>query len=362
MLNDGFLQLDEQIRLAPRRPPGHGPRPLMPSLEQVLRATSRTFAIGIEGLPRPLREEMRVAYLVLRVSDYLEDNTTLEAFRKAALLDAWAETLQGKDPDPELLEHLGSTDDPSPDAMAAHHVSDILEALAHLPLPAQRVIRGHTRDSTLGMARWVLRGPVIVTEEDLDDYMHQVAGRVGHLITELFSLASRPVAVNRAAMMDLGRDFGLALQTVNIVRGFPSDIRRGWFFVPRDFLAESITSGEDFLAEENREAAMAVVDRLLLKASRHFQAAERYIALLPRFRGRMRYFCLLPFLFGVRTVALSRGNPGVLNSEVKLQRDEIRAIARRARIWSWSDRWIRREAASLDRSPFQLPARNSPAR
>jgi farnesyl-diphosphate farnesyltransferase len=334
----------------------------MPTLRQVLRATSRTFAIGIEGLPRPLREEMRVAYLILRVSDYLEDNTTLDASRKAALLESWAETLRGDPPNPGLLQHLGSTEDPSPDSMAAHHVSEILQALLHLPLPAQRAIRSHTRDSTLGMARWVLRGPVLETEADLDDYMHQVAGRVGYLITELFALASPRVAANRDQMMGLGREFGLALQTVNIVRGFPSDIRRGWFFVPQDFLPASIGSGEDFLAEENREAAMGVVDALLHKASRHFQAAEEYITLLPRVRGRMRYFCLLPFLFGVRTVALSRGNPEVLVSEVKLQRSEVRSIAAKARLWSWSDSWIRRWAAALAETPTQPPARNSPAR
>ena len=39
------------------------------------------------------------------------------------------------------------------------------------------------------------------------------------------------------------------------------------------------------------------------------KAAERYITLLPRFRGKLRYFCLLPFFFGVKTVALSRSNP-----------------------------------------------------
>lgn len=334
----------------------------MPTLQQVLRATSRTFAIGIEGLPRPLREEMRVAYLILRVSDYLEDNTTLDAGRKAALLEAWAAALHGNPPDPGLLEHLGTTEDPSPDAMAAHHVSEILQALVHLPLPAQRSIRTHTRDSTLGMARWVLRGPVINTEDDLDDYMHQVAGRVGYLITELFSLASRRVESRRDEMMELGREFGLALQTVNIVRGLPLDIKRGWFFVPDDFLQDGIASGDDFLAERNREAAMAVVERLLQKASRHFQAAERYIALLPRFQGKMRYFCLLPFLFGVRTLALSRGNPAVLVSEVKLGRQEVRAIAGKARVWSWSNSWIRRQASALAQSPAQSSARNSPAK
>ena len=177
--------------------------------------------------------------------------------------------------------------------------------------------------------------------------MHEVAGRVGYLITDLFCLSSKDVRANRSEMMVLGREFGLALQTVNIVRGIPSDIRRGWFFVPRQFLPDSIESGEDFLAEIHRGKAVEVVDRLLMKASRHFEAAEEYISRLPRFEGRMRIFCLLPFLFGVRTVALSRGNPDVLVSEAKLKRSEVKTIARRAKIWGWSNSWIHRYAADL---------------
>jgi farnesyl-diphosphate farnesyltransferase len=320
---------------------------VMSTLEEVLRATSRTFAIGIEGLPSPLREEMRIAYLVLRVSDYLEDNTTLQPGEKADLLDSWASVLDGAKPSPELLDHLGTTTDPSPDSMAAHHTQDILRALQALPTRAQEAIRVHTRDSTLGMARWVLRGPRIENEGDLDDYMHEVAGRVGYLITDLFSLFSPRVASMRSEMMDLGQEFGLALQTVNIVRGIPSDIERGWFFVPRDFLPESIESGPDFLALEHRKDALEVVDRLLRKAGRHFEAAEKYILFLPRFSGNMRFFCLLPFFFGVRTLALSRRNPDVLVAEVKLDRAEVRTIGQRARIWGWWDRWIRNYGKNL---------------
>jgi farnesyl-diphosphate farnesyltransferase len=338
------------------------PKAPMSTLEQVLRATSRTFAIGIDGLPHPLREEMRVAYLILRVSDYLEDNTTLPVARKGALLDSWAATLEGGTPDPGLLGHLGSTEDPSPDSMAAHHAPAIVQALGDLSLPAQSVIRTHTLASTQGMARWVRRGPVIDTEEDLDDYMHEVAGRVGYLITDLFSLSSGRVKACQAEMTILAREFGLGLQTVNIVRGFPSDIARGWFFVPRQFLPDGIDSGKDFLAEDHRGEALEVVERLLRKASRHLESAERYISLLPRFQAKMRRFCLLPFLFGVRTVALSRGNPKVLDSEVKLSRDEVKGIAGKVALWGWSNRWIHRYAAALDSGGGQPPAMNSPAR
>jgi len=313
----------------------------MATLEHVLRVTSRTFAIGIEGLTEPLRSQMRLAYLILRVSDYLEDNTTLDPRTKATLLQAWARALLGEEPDAGLVNHLGTTQDPSPDSMAAHHAPAILQALRQLPDEPRSVIVAHTRDSTLGMARWALRGPRIETEADLDDYMHEVAGRVGYVITELFSLQSPRVRARKQELMALGQEFGLALQTVNVVRGIPSDIARGWFFVPDELLPHAMATGPDFLDPTHRSQAVEVVDGLLDKASRHFQAAERYILLLPRFEGRMRYFCLLPYLFGVRTVALSRSNPRVLDSEVKLARREVRRIAARTRLLGWSDLWIR---------------------
>lgn len=323
----------------------------MPTLAEVLRATSRTFAIGIEGLPPSLQEEMRLAYLILRVSDYLEDNTTLPPTEKATLLDLWADTLKGEDPDPALLAHLSATDDPSPDSMAAHHAWEILQGLRKLPDKARTVICTHTRDSTLGMARWVRRGPDFETETDLDDYMHEVAGRVGYLITGLFSLESPKVRSMEQEMMRLGREFGLALQTVNVVRGIPSDIDRGWFFVPKEFLPETVRSGEAFLAEENRAQAVKVVDGLLAKATRHFEAAEQYISLLPRSGRKLRFFCLLPYFFGVRTLALSKKNPEVLRSEVKLSRAEVRSIATRTKLLGWSNAWIRGYSRRMAETP-----------
>ena len=74
---------------------------------------------------------------------------------------------------------------------------------------------------------------------------------------------------------------------------------------------------------DHRDDAVPIIDRLLEKATGHFRAAQGYIELLPRFKGQLRYFCLLPYFFGVRTLALSKENPHVLVSEVKLGRDEV---------------------------------------
>src|SRR5690606_20982894 len=104
-------------------------------------------------------------------------------------------------------------DDDSPDALVARHAARVHAALVGLPEAARGIIATHTRDSTRGMARWVRRGPDFPDEAALDDYMHEVAGRVGWLLTVLFAETVPEVAARRDRMRDLGREFGLALQT-----------------------------------------------------------------------------------------------------------------------------------------------------
>lgn len=326
----------------------------MPTLDQLLRATSRTFALGIERLPLPLRDEVKVAYLVLRISDYLEDNESMAAARKSELLHRWCAVLR-QDADLDGLEDdllaAVEEDHAMPDAEAARHVAQVVRALAGLDARARSVIATHAGDATLGMARWAERGPDFATEADLDDYMHEVAGRVGYLLTELFAFHSRAVAQHHRDMMGLGREFGLGLQTVNVIRGLHEDPERGWVFVPREFMERAEASIEALFDASAPAAGLRVLALLTGKADRHLAAARRYVSVIERRHHRIRVFCLLPLLFAVRTVALSRGNPLVFTREVKITRDEVARIARGATMWGWSNLWIRRACARLETSP-----------
>jgi len=328
-----------QLKFPP--PPRAVDSPSMPTLNELLHAASRTFAVGIDHLPSPLRREVETAYLLLRVSDYLEDNESMEPNQKAGLLDRWARVLAREDGVEGFARALGPVPDPTPDALVARSVVQVAEALDRLRPQAQAVIRRHVRDSTLGMARWVLRGPGLADEADLDDYMHEVAGRVGWLLTELFSLDVPEVAAQRDPMMALGRDFGLALQTVNVIRGLHADWRRGWVYVPRSFAGGDGSAARVFSDEADPALEGRVLEELVAKAERHLAAAADYIARLPRRSRGIRLFCLLPHLFAVRTLALSRGNRAVFRRETKISRAEVRQIVRAAGMLGWSNGWIR---------------------
>ena len=319
----------------------------MATLQELLVRSSRTFAVGIELLPEPLRGEITVAYLLLRVSDYLEDNQELGDDEKITLLGDWRSVLGGGGDREALVARLNEAREDTPDALVARNTATVLDGLDRVASDAREILVRRVRESSAGMARWTDRGSVFETESDLDDYMHEVAGRVGHLLTELFALRLSGLGGERERMMELGREFGLALQTVNVIRGLHEDRDRGWVYVPASFLPDPRIRANELFSPANREVAMVVLDQLVQKAERHLAAARAYMRLIPRRHHRVRLFCLLPLLFAVRTLAISRANPEVLNRETKMTRREVEVITRRAKVMGFSNGWIDRYCGRL---------------
>jgi farnesyl-diphosphate farnesyltransferase len=309
------------------------------SHQHLLRAASRTFALSIERLPGVVGEAMGLAYLLLRVSDFLEDNDYMPSERKVELLQLWDNILAGEVSAERLVEQLAPPGD-DPDALVAHRSVEILEKVRALPLALQNHVLVHVRNSTQGMARWVDRGPDISQEVDMDDYMHEVAGRVGYLVTEVFAWYSGFIRARMNSLMPLAREFGLALQTVNIIRGLRKDYERGWIYVPESFCAAVNLRRTDLFKPEYQIQALQVVDIIADKAERHLQSALAYVKALPRWLHALRLACIWPLLFAARTLALSRQNVNVLMGEVKMTRDEIKTIIRDTTLFGWSNTWL----------------------
>ena len=310
------------------------------SLRYLLRSASRTFAIGIEQLPGILCDAVTVAYLLLRVSDYLEDNEDMTAESKVRLLNTWVEILEGKAKSEDLTREIQNANTSNPDAVVAQHAADILTRLATLPQEVQEIITQHVIHSTLGMARWVERGPQVNDETDLDDYMFEVAGRVGYLLTHLFAWYSFTIRNRKDTLLPLAREFGLALQTVNVIRGLRRDYERGWVFVPQKFLAQVNLTAHELFQPENRAQAIQVLDMLADKAERHLRAALTCVKTLPPWQHRIRLACIFPLMFAIRTLAISRRNDQVFENEAKISRAEVRQIVTDSMLWGWSNLWL----------------------
>jgi phytoene/squalene synthetase len=292
---------------------------------------------------------MTVAYLLLRVSDFLEDNQTLPAGRKHDLLCLWDRILAGLERKRRLLRELRTETWDADDAEAevANRYPEIMRRLTRLPDSQNQVVIERVRETTQGMALWQVRGSVFDDEADLDDYMHYVAGVVGYMITEVFSEVSLLIAGRRERLMPLGREYGLGLQTVNVIRGLRKDYERGWIFVPRSFCEAEGLEPEGLFDPANLPRSRRVLDRLVQKAERHLIAGLAFVMKLPRSMHRVRLATMWPLLFAARTLAISRDNPQVLLGEAKISRRDVKAIIRHTTALGWSNAWLTRYYRSL---------------
>lgn len=285
---------------------------------------------------------MTVAYLLFRVSDYLEDNPVLRRGEKAELLRSWEQVLAGALPETKLQGALGTLPQDDSEAEVAHRFSQILDKLDELQPEVGEAIRNRARETTLGMERRQRKGPRIETEQELDEYMHYVAGVVGLMITEVFSSISISVRSRRRTLLPLAREYGLGLQTVNIIRGVRKDRERGWIFVPEEYCRKEGISSEELFSPERSDASLRVVQRLANKAERHLQDGLRYVEQLPRSLYRVRVATMWPLMFAAKTLSVTGNNPNVLFGEAKMSRRDVMRIVRHTIAMGWSNRWVRR--------------------
>ena len=306
----------------------------------MVRQVSRTFALSIEQLPGVLRDAVAVAYLMFRVADGIEDHTEMPAERKIHLLSRWAEVVQGQLPAEKLAADVSDLDPGDPEVEVIGDAPLVMEWLYELPPAYQAPILRHVCDTTVGMARWQAHGPDVADEAELDDYMHEVAGRVGYLVTDLFAQYSPAIREQYETLYPLSRECGLALQTVNVIRGIRKDYERGWVFLPQSFYEPLGLTRETLLDPRCEPQALAAVARLADKADRHLDYGLAFITTFPRREHAIRLALMWPFLFAARTLALSRHNPDVLRSEAKMTRAEIGQIVAQTRLFGWSNRWL----------------------
>jgi farnesyl-diphosphate farnesyltransferase len=324
-------------------------RPASPgdSQSDMLRSVSRTFAVSIELLPRPLRDAMTVGYLLFRVADCLEDNPDMPPERKSALLRLWASVLRGEADVDDLTAAIADLDADDPEVRVARSAGEILERLGRLAPEVGRLLVWRVSKTADGMARWQDHGPWVGDEADLDDYMHEVAGRVGYLVTDLYAWYAPSIRPMHERLLPLGRQAGLALQTVNVIRGLRSDYSRGWVFVPRSYLSAVGLAPEDLLNPASSDRALEVVRLLCDKAAEHLAWGLEYVTALPRRNHRIRLASMLPLFLAVATLSVSRDNPQVLLGEAKVSRSEVISILRHSAVLGWSNKWVRHYYSEL---------------
>jgi 15-cis-phytoene synthase len=195
----------EAVADAPR--PGHVPQrradPVGAEARATTRRVARTFSLACRLLPRSVRRDVYLLYLVFRTLDDLVDDAQPGAADRIGAVEAWAAGEPGE---------------------RTREVALLEEVAARHPLP-----RAALADFCEGM-RWDLAGREFTTEAELDAYCYRVAGTVGLVLASV--LGTRDDARARPAAAALG----MAVQRTNILRDLDEDRAAG-----RSFLARATT-------------------------------------------------------------------------------------------------------------------------
>jgi 15-cis-phytoene synthase len=203
------------------------------------RRVARTFALACRLLPRSLRDDVYLLYLVFRNLDDLVDEGRPEAAGRVRAVRAWCDGEPPSSREGRILEEL-----------AGRH-----------PIP-----RHAMRDFCAGMEH-DLAGAEIRTEADLDRYCYRVAGTVGVVMAAILGTTD-PVAGERTAAA-----LGMAMQRTNVLRDIDEDRSNG-----RVYLAsETIARFGGSLAPGRREA---LVRDQIARADALYEEGVAGIALL----------------------------------------------------------------------------------
>lgn len=163
------------------------------------RRVARTFALACRLLPRDVRDDVYLLYLVFRTLDDAVDNGEPDALGRLAAVEAWARGEPAGGREVGVLEDLGT-----------RH-----------PLP-----RAAFTDFCAGM-RDDLAGVTIRDDTDLDRYCYRVAGTVGIVMAHVLGMRDRERALPAAAAL------GQAMQRTNVLRDIDEDLAAGRVYVPR---------------------------------------------------------------------------------------------------------------------------------
>ncbi len=325
----------------------------------VLPEVSRTFAISIRFLPGMLGRAVMTAYLLCRIADTIEDDGTAAPERKVALLDGFLRCLGDRtaaDAFPTLAQDIAGD--------AAHvsllrHTDLVCVLLRSLPAPSRARVVHWVSEMVRGMAKFVRlypHGIRIQTMPEYREYCYYVAGTVGCMLTELWQLHAPSVGrVEFARLWEKCRQFGEALQTVNILKDIAYDAEHeNAIYIPAASLAEHGSGHATLLTESYRERNHAAVEDFVRLAWADLDDALEYLLLVPRRAVAIRAFCVLPLLFAYATLRDLTLTHEMLRAggSVKISRREVRSLMVAGLAALVSNRALRTLVARVKARPF----------
>lgn len=224
------------------------------SLEEILRAGSKTFHLASRLLPIRVRRPTLVLYAFCRGADDGVDDATDRGAARAAV-----DALRTR------IERV--YDDRALDAPLEKAFAGVVRAYG---------IPRAVPDLFAEGMEWDVEGRTYETLDDVVAYGERVAGTVGVMMTHVMGRSE-------ANVLARARDLGVGMQLTNIARDVGEDASRGRLYLPATWAKEHGVDVERFLAEPSAgDGIRAMTLALLDEADDFYRRADTGIDLLPR--------------------------------------------------------------------------------
>ena len=324
-----------------------------------LKEVSRTFYLSIQALPKDLHFYVGHSYLICRLLDTLEDAYDITVETKIKALDKAISCLKSSgnfDKNDDIFKHLAATSDIKPfEKVILENSFNIFECTNTFPENVQTVIRKWTIEMAEGMKKYAFgsdkRKVQLASVEELEDYTYYVAGTVGELLSQLFTLDHFKVPEkSKKIMFDNSIAFGKALQYVNIIKDSREDFEEDRCFIPADLLEKKSITLEEFFKNDRKEDIKAIYIELIGKAEKYLDDAIEYINVIPRRLWKIRLFCIWPVAMAYATLNGVKKDLDEFidtNKTYKISRKTVKSIVKRGYVASFSNWYFKRLLKSL---------------
>jgi farnesyl-diphosphate farnesyltransferase len=313
------------------------------NLNDLLRATSRSFYLTLRVLPGAIRPQIGLAYLLARTADTVADTELVPPDQRIDALKRLRERIQGTSTAPLNFGELARQQGSPAEGTLLEKVEDSLALLQTLSPKDQPLVRAVLNTITGGQELDLRRFAgaaadkivALETAAQLDDYTYRVAGCVGEFWTKMCRTHLFPRRyLNDQQLLADGIRFGKGLQLVNILRDLPADLKKGRCYLPEDKLTPAGLFPAVLLSPINEAKFRPLFHSYLDQAESHLAAGWAYTNRLPFGQARVRLACAWPILIGVRTIGKLRTASTLdLQQRIKVTRQEVRGIIWRSTLF-----------------------------
>ncbi len=298
---------------------------------RLLDGVSRTFALTIPQLPNDLYPVVANAYLLCRIVDTIEDETSLSPEQKRQFCSAFVEVVKyGADATQfsQNLTPLLSTQTIPAEHELVKQIPPIIKITRSFSDIQISALSGCVETMANGMPQFQAQGldKGLPTMDEMDRYCYYVAGCVGEMLAKLFCEYSSEIAPNEAVLMNLSVSFGQGLQMTNILKDIWDDLDRGVCWLPQDIFDEYGYDLAKLSPDQDSEAFKAGLEHLIEIAHFHLANALSFTLLIPKHETGIRNFCLWALGMAVLTLKKIKENLNFNNSnQVKISRYSVKA-------------------------------------